>query len=144
MDNKIKALAKYLGEPVENLRNNGDNYVQVVDGFEYLVLTEDEADEVAAAYIAESIWAFNADFILETCGLDSGSNVVRSLRQIQKDSCEGCNDFISALVDGTCGIDEFVQAAIDADGRGHFLSSYDGEEGGARRILHLYYITCRN
>ena len=129
MDNKIKALAEYLGEPVENLRNNGDNYVQVVDGFEYLVLTEYEADEVAAAYIADSIWAFNAEFILETCGLDSASNVARSLRQIQKDSCEGCNDFISALVDGTCGIDEFVQAAIDADGRGHFLSSYDGEEG---------------
>ena len=129
MDNRIKALAEYLGEPVKNLRNNGENYFQVVDGFEYLVLTDGEANEAAAAYIADSLWAFNAEFILEACGLDSGSNVARSLRQIQKDSCEGCNDFIYALVDRTCGIDEFTEEAILADGRGHFLSSYDGEEG---------------
>ena len=129
MDNKIKALAEYLGEPVENLRNNGDNYVQVVDGFEYLMLTDEEADQVAQEYIENSLWAFNAEFILEICGLDSSSNIIRSLRKMQEDSCEGCNDFICALVEGTCGIDEFVNQAISADGRGHFLSSYDGEEG---------------
>ena len=129
MDNKIKALAEYLGEPVENLRNNGDNYVQVVDGFEYLMLTDEEADQVAQEYIENSLWAFNAEFILEICGLDSSSNIIRSLRKMQEDSCEGCNDFICALVDGTCGIDAFVNQAISADGRGHFLSSYDGEEG---------------
>ena len=129
MDNKIKALADFLGEPVENLRNNGNNYVQVVDGFEYLVLTEEEADQVAQEYIEDSLWAFNAEFILDTCGLDSSSNIIRSLRKMQEGSCEGCNDFIRALVDGTCGIDEFVNQAILADGRGHFLSSYDGEEG---------------
>ena len=129
MDNKIKALAEYLGESVENLRNNGDNYFQVVDGYEYLVLTDGEANEMSQEYLEESLWAFDAGFILETCGLDSSSNIIRSLRKMQEDSCEGCNDFIRALVDGTCGIDEFVDQAIIADGRGHFLSSYDGEEG---------------
>ena len=138
MDNKTKALAKFLGEPVENLRNNGGNYVQVVDGFEYLVLTENEADELAAAYIADSLWAFSADFIIDTCGLDSGSNVIRSLRQMQNEACEGCNAFIGALVDRTCGIDEFTEQAILADGRGHFLSSYDGEEGEQGE----YFIYC--
>ena len=126
---RIKALAEYLGESVENLRNNGDNYFQVVDGYEYLVLTDGEANEKAQEYIEDSLWAFNADFILDTCGLDSSSNIIRSLRKMQEDSCEGCNDFIRALVDGTCGIDEFTKQAILADGRGHFLSSYDGEEG---------------
>ena len=129
MDNKIKALADFLGESVENLRNNGDNYIQVVDGFEYLMLTEEEANEKAQEYIEESLWAFDAGFILDTCGLDSGSNITRSLRKMQEDSCEGCNDFIRALVDGTCGIEEFTKQAILADGRGHFLSSYDDEEG---------------
>ena len=126
---RIKALAEYLGESVENLRNNGDNYFQVVDGYEYLVLTDGEANEKAQEYIEESLWAFNADFILDTCGLDSSSNVSRSLRKMQEESCEGCNDFIRALVEGTCGIDEFTEQAILADGRGHFLSSYDSEEG---------------
>ena len=138
MDNRIKALAEYLGESVENLRNNGNNYVQVVDGLEYLVLTEGEANELAAAYIANSLWVFNAEFILEVCGLYSESNVTRSLRMMQEGSCEGYNAFIRALVDGTCGLDRFVQEAIDADGRGHFLSSYDGEEGEQGE----YFIYC--
>ena len=138
MDNRIKALADFLGESVETLRDNGDNCYQVVDGMEYLVLTDGEADQMSQEYIEESLWAFNADFILDTCGLDSSSNVSRSLRKMQEESCEGCNDFIRALVDGTCGIDEFTKQAILADGRGHFLSSYDGEEeeqGG-------YFIYC--
>ena len=126
---RIKALAAFLGESVENLHENGGIYFQVVDGMEYLVLTDGEADQMSQEYIEDSLWSFNADFILETCGLDSSSNVSRSLRKMQEDSCEGCNDFIRALVDGTCGIDEFVDQAIIADGRGHFLSSYDGEEG---------------
>ena len=129
MDNKIKALADFLGESVENLRDNGNNCYQVGDGMEYLVLTDGEADQMSQEYIEESLWAFDAGFILETCGLDSNSNVSRSLRQMQKDSCEGCNDFIYALVDGTRGTDWFVDQAIIEDGRGHFLSSYDGEEG---------------
>ncbi len=128
MDNKIKALAEYLGVSVEDLRDNGDNYYQVIDGMEYLVLTDEEATEKAQEYIEDSLWAFNAKFILDTCGLDSGSNVIESLRKMQECSCEDCNDFIRALVEGTCGIDEFVGAAILADGRGQFLSIYDGEE----------------
>ena len=138
MDNKIKALADFLGEPVENLINNGDNYVQVVDGFEYLVLTEKEADGVAAAYIADSLWAFNAEFILEVCELINTPEIARSLRDMLKDACEGANEFVLALVGGTCGLNRFVQAAILADGRGHFISSYDGEEGEQGE----YFIYC--
>ena len=36
--------------------------------------------------------------------------------------------FILALIEETCRIDKFVDDAIDTDGRGHFISSYDGEE----------------
>ena len=135
---RIKALAAFLGESVENLHENGGIYFQVVDGMEYLVLTDGEADQMSQDYIEDSLWAFTADFILDTCGLDSSSNVSRSLRKMQEESCEGCNDFIRALVEGTCGIDEFVNQAVLADGRGNFLSSYDGEEdeqGG-------YFIYC--
>ena len=138
MKAKIKALAEYLGESAENLRDNGDNCYQVVDGMEYLVLTDEEAAEMARADIEDSLWAFNAEFILNICGLDSNSNVVHSLRKMQEASCEGCNDFICAIVNGTCGIDEFVAQAILADGRGPFLSTYDGEEGEQDD----YYIYC--
>lgn len=138
MDNKTIALAKFLEVSADTIVDNGNNYFQQKDGSEFLVLTDTEANEIAQAYIADSLWAFNAEFILEACGLDSGSNVTCSLRQMQKDYCEGCNDFIYALVDRTCGIDEFTEQAIDADGRGHFLSSYDGEEGEQGE----YFIYC--
>ena len=138
MDNKIKALAYFLGEAVDDLRDNGNNCYQVGDGMEYLVLTDEEADEQARADIECSLWAFNAEFILDCCGLDSDPNVTKSLRKMQEVACEGCNDFIRALVDGTCGIDEFAEQAILADGRGQFLSTYDGEEGEQDG----YYIYC--
>ena len=138
MDNKIKALADFLGESVENLRDNGDNCYQVVDGMEYLVLTDGEADEQAMIDIEDSLWAFSSEFILKACGLYSDHNVINSLRKMQEDSCEGCNDFIRALVGGTCGIEEFTEQAILADGRGQFLSTYDGEEWEQDG----YYIYC--
>ena len=138
MDNRIKALADFLGESVETLRDNGNNCYQVGDGMEYLVLTDEEADEQARTDIEDSLWAFNAEFILDCCGLDSDPNVAKSLRKMQEVSCEGCNDFIRALVDGTCGIEEFAEQAILADGRGQFLSTYDGEEGEQDG----YYIYC--
>ena len=128
MDNKIKALADFLEKPVKNLRDNGENYFQVVDGFEYLVLTDEEANEKARECIEDSLWAFNAEFILEACGLDSSSNVVHSLSEMQGALYECCNDFIRALVEGTCGMDTFVKAAIESDGREHFLDTYDDVE----------------
>src|SRR4051812_27567705 len=42
--------------------------------------------------------------------------------------CESNNDVIYNTIKKTCGIDTFVEAAISADGRGHFMSSYDGNE----------------
>ena len=128
MDNKIKALAEYLGIEESAVKPTGfDSYE--TDCNEYLVLTEEEANQKTKEYIEDSLWAFDTGFILYACDLNNTEEVSCSLRKMQEDSCEGCNDFIRALVDGTCGIDEFVDQAIIADGRGHFLSSYDGEEG---------------
>ena len=47
---------------------------------------------------------------------------------MQENSCEGANDFIESLIEKTCGMDSFIESAISADGRGHFISSYDGNE----------------
>ena len=48
---------------------------------------------------------------------------------MQSKKCEGANDAILALIKKTDGgLDGFVEDAISADGRGHFLSSYDGDE----------------
>ncbi len=94
-----------------------------VDGGEYLVLTDSEADEKAAEYIADSLWAFNADFLSGETDLDSA--VFTALQP----QCESANDAVTALINATCGMSSFVESAISADGRGHFLSFYDGNEG---------------
>ncbi len=92
----------------------------------YIVLTDEEADERAKSEIEQSLWAFNADFIIGECGLDlSGAE---ALRIMQEKACEDANDFIRSLIDKCTDIDSFVDSAISSDGRGHFITSYDGNE----------------
>ena len=126
---KWATLAEFLGVERENIKP--DAYMKNLfthDGEEYLILTDAESDVATRDYILESLWAFNASFILENCNLDASENVAKSLQTLQEKCCESCNDFIKALINGTCWIDQFVENAINADGRGHFLSSYDGKE----------------
>ena len=44
---------------------------------------------------------------------------------MQSSLCESANDIVAAMVDD---VEEFCNDAIIADGRGHFISWYDGEE----------------
>ena len=144
MDKKTKALATFLGIDESNIKaGDCDNFnidcdcidcdcidenTYKLDGGEYLVLTDDEADEKAKQEILETLWAFNSEFILSCCELDSSRCVVASLRDMQENCCESCNAFIRALIEGTCGIGEFVYQAIESDGREHFIATYDDEE----------------
>jgi len=101
-----------------------DDLQQVeIDGCVYLVcLDDDEADEVAADRIKDSLWAFNASFLSVKTGLDA------LVFEALQDRCEDSNDAIETIVNGSCGLDSFVADAISADGRGHFIGSYDGVE----------------
>lgn len=98
-------------------------------GNEYIVCGDDEARELAEEYIAESIWAFNASFIANHLGIPDAEEMIKAF---QESKCEGCNETFRTLIDNTgAGFDGphgFAADAIHADGRGHFISSYDGEE----------------
>lgn len=107
----------------EHLSIDEDEATELIESDDYLVLTDDEADERAAEYIKGSLWAFNASFIIENSDLPwEAEEMVKSH---QEKSCEGANDTIAALI---TDMDTFIEAAIGADGRGHFMSSYDGHE----------------
>jgi hypothetical protein len=144
MKNKQKALAKHLIENESYSAREAIKFVKDSDfenGYDWLVLTDEEADEKTKEYIQDSVWAFNASFILGECGLDqSGAD---SLKKMQRDSCESANAFILSLIEKTCGLDSFVDSAISADGRGHFLSGYDGEEN-EQYINGEYYFIYKN
>ena len=140
---RIAALLAFLAEENNGYCNGSDivpddyteNQFNTPDG-DFLVLTDEEATEAAAEYIKNSLWAFNAGFILEQCGIfdnlncDEWQAAIESLQDMQRKLCESCNGFFSALINGTCGIDAFIENAIDTEynGRGHFLAAYDGEE----------------
>lgn len=121
-------LAKYLDIDVEDLDGEDDDDRFELGSKEYLVLTDSEADKRAAEYIEDSLWAFNSSFLSDFTGLPE------EMFKAVQDKCEGANDAIlqcikqvkdQSMVDG---IDLFIEQAISADGRGHFMSSYDGEE----------------
>jgi hypothetical protein len=44
------------------------------------------------------------------------------------EQCENSNDAVLTLIEKTCGFDEFARQVVLADGRGHFIANYDGEE----------------
>lgn len=126
----IKALCEPLGKDFLDVETESwDHYgltVCSIDGQEYAIGTDEEADSAARSYVEDSLWAFRPEFILDQCGLDlSGAE---SLRDMQGKACEGANDFIYSLVKRTCGLDSFCEEAVRWDGRGHFLARYDGEE----------------
>jgi hypothetical protein len=100
----------------------------------YQVLTDKEADKAAGEQIEELLWAFNAQF------LSYETELPIDVFQALQDKCEGANDIFRKLIDTTCGVDQIVNQAIAADGRGHFLSSYDGEENEQRAGDEWFFI----
>lgn len=141
---KIRALANFL-EVDENEIETSQYYDE---GFsygneEYLVLTDKEADKKAEEEIRESLWAFKADFIIRhTKNFEEMSDweyksAVESLKKAQESACESLNGLVYALIDD---IDDFVESAIMSDGRGHFISRYDGNENEELIDGTWYYI----
>lgn len=136
---EINALAKYLDVDAQNInRATYDDLVLIIDGEEYLCLTDSEADERTENYIAESLWAFNASFILEQCDLPQ--ELEPMFKQWQSEQCESANDALQSLINKCCNFKDFVRAAIDADGRGHFIASYDSKENTQELDSEIFYI----
>ncbi len=137
MDNRIKALVKFLsgvtGEPIDADTINDDSGVFTHGGEEYLVYTDKEADDQAEIQISECVWAFRPEF------LASHSDCEESIFKILQDSgkCESLNEPIKSLIRDW---DHFVKDAISADGRGHFLASYDSDEFEVKIGKTTYFI----
>ena len=112
---KIRALS-------EEMEIDKEEAEEMIESGDYLVLTDEEADDQCKDYIKESLWAFNADF------LESETGIPADMFKAAQDKCEGANDAFLQIIERSDGLDSFVESAVSADGRGHFMSSYDGEE----------------
>lgn len=132
---KLIALKKHLelGRDITDVKIDENRFE--VGREEYLVLTDSEADEEAKNSILESVWAFNKSF------LDGHSEAISEIDEevfskIQE-MCESANKTILRLIDD---VDAFIEDAISSDGRGHFMSSYDGEENEVQVNGTYYFI----
>lgn len=131
---KTQALAKYLKvEQSEIETSRYDNDTLEHGREEYLVLTDEEADSRAKDAILESAWAFRPEFLAAHLKEGVDQEVVELIQSNGK--CEDNNKAILSLIDD---VDHFVDDAIKADGRGHFLSHYDGEEIELSGGLYAY------
>ena len=101
-----------------------DDYdFEEMDGYidnDYLVYTDEEADEAVREYIEETVWAFSPSFLQAHTGVDSDT-----LKQMQESMSESANTPFTAMIKD---FDHFVDDAIACDGRGNFLAPYDFEE----------------
>jgi len=126
----IRSLAKWLGVEADELEEaRFDCYgltVFEVGSDSYAIGTDEEADEACKSYVQDTLWAFKGEFIAEACDLPC--ELADGISSFNSEKCEGANDAMLALVRKTCGLNSFVRRAISADGRGHFLASYDGDE----------------
>ncbi len=113
---KIHALA-------DELKVDPDDAKMWIDNGDYLVLTDEEANEAVADYIKESLWIFDTTFIINECEIDH--SLEDTLRTFQEGKREGANDAIRSLIND---IDDFINSAIVVYGRGHYLADYDGYE----------------
>ena len=113
----------------ESFYSTKGEYTDTITGNEYLILTDIEADDRVGEEIKQSLWAFNPDFILAHTNLDyqgfQYAALIKCISTLQENLCESANDIIKLLISD---LDDFIEDAINADGRGHFLSYYDGVE----------------
>jgi len=86
-------------------------------GEDYLVLTDEEADDMVRDYIDESAGMFTPSFLSEFTGIDE--DVFVALQEAGK------YDAIRSMIQD---FDAFVEEAVSIDGRGHFLATYDSIE----------------
>ena len=62
---KERALAEFLGVEENEVKENSWGTYSTISSDEYLVLTDDEANEEVYKAIENSLWAFNAEFIID-------------------------------------------------------------------------------
>lgn len=77
------------------------------------------------------MWAFKPEFILHhTIFYEDSTQIedqafIDALQDLQSRIAESATPIVKALIKN---LDEFISDAIDADGRGHFISWWDGKE----------------
>jgi hypothetical protein len=93
------------------------------NGRSYAVGTEKQVDAAVREYVRDSLWAFRPEYLEAYTPEGIDAEIIGII--VEKKN-EDATEIIARLVGDKLG--ELIDDAIAADGRGHFLSSYDGNE----------------
>ena len=107
-----------------------------IDLDDFMILSDDQADQAVRERIEQDLWAFNPSFLSSVTGLSESTFKAIESNNKREDN----NEAILELVEATCGLDDLVEEAIRWDSRGHFLSSHDGQEHELGDDMYLYRI----
>lgn len=142
----INLECSYLSNSTNN--DNANYFDETNTNETYLILTEEEADKKAKEEILNSLWIFNPDFLVDYINYDYNSTeekkaLILGLLTIQNKLCENANKIIEILVKDN--LEDLINDAIESDGRGAFLSTYNGEEEDiidpdTKEIYYIYRI----
>lgn len=128
IDDEILALGYILDltledlDDIEHLDYGWGKCLYKAQGEEYYIGTKKEMTSACEEYIKETVWAFRSSFLAEQ------TDIPEEVFTLMQDKCEGANDGILAIINKTCGLDEFCSAAISEDSIGQFLNSYDSTD----------------
>lgn len=125
MGKYIEALLA-LPDPERLLNFDVSAHHEIIEwGEDIVVLTEQEALDRVSANIRETVSTFSPDWLSQMTGFP---RVIFTAIQndVGYENPLGQSAII-ALIEGSCGFDEFVDASIDDDGMGQFINAYDGE-----------------
>jgi hypothetical protein len=167
-EDKILALAQHLDiDPEEVSQPSWGGYS--AEGGDYEVMTDSEADDAAEAYILDSVWAFTDWFLQDHIDVEDANKYfgledtyydedkeeeveIGDADEVfymgmgmgldewiaeQQNKAEGGNDDLTNVIGN---MNSFVEDAVRADGRGHFLNHYDGNEDEESVDGSNYYI----
>lgn len=99
------------------------------DSWEMALATDRMADKAVYASIMDSLWAFRTEFLLSYMPRGVNMEMLKAI----KDQYEAGNEVIKSWLRNK---QQFVRDAVASDGRGHFMSTYDGAE----HELQAYYL----
>ena len=115
---------KWVGVPKE-ARKAIRKELREKTGRDFLVCSDKGRDQEARKHVRDSLWAFNADFISYHTKGTLGRGAIDALKAAQEKLCEGANELVFSMLKS---FSKFCADAVRADGYGHFLSPYDGNE----------------
>lgn len=133
-ETRIAALAAHLGYDAEAYEADAYRENLFTDGgAEYLVLTDEEADEAATEDIRQSLWAFVPSYLADWLGIPE-----EVISAIQQQMYEDASPVFEKMLGDD--FDTFAAEAYGTDGRGHFLAGYDSEEIELGNGLYAYRV----